>query len=45
MYLFFLFGIFRKVTGEPRGFGFVEFADAEEAANAIQSLNAQPIKG
>ncbi|ELR14581.1 RNA recognition motif domain containing protein [Acanthamoeba castellanii str. Neff] len=34
-----------KETGNPRGFGFVEFFTKEEAANALEKVNAQPIRG
>jgi len=32
-------------TGEPRGFGFVEINNDEEAARAIQALNGQDFMG
>lgn len=32
-------------TGRSRGFGFVEMASADEAQNAIQSLDGQDIDG
>jgi RNA recognition motif-containing protein len=32
-------------TGRPRGFAFVEMADAKEAANAIRELNLREIDG
>jgi RNA recognition motif-containing protein len=34
-----------RETGRPRGFAFVEFADAGMATTAIQRLNNQPFKG
>lgn len=34
-----------RETGRPRGFAFVEMADAKEAAGAIQALNLAEIKG
>ncbi len=34
-----------RVSGEPRGFGFVEMASKEEADAAIQGLNGQDLKG
>jgi RNA recognition motif-containing protein len=34
-----------KFSGQSRGFGFVEMADAAEAANAIQTLNDTDLKG
>jgi RNA recognition motif-containing protein len=34
-----------KFSGQSRGFGFVEMSDANEAANAIQSLNDTDLKG
>lgn len=33
------------MTGESRGFGFVEMADKEEAATAMDSLNGKEVKG
>jgi RNA recognition motif-containing protein len=32
-------------TGQPRGFAFVEMTNADEAANAINSLNGRQING
>jgi len=32
-------------TGRPRGFGFVEFADAAHARAAINALNGQEVDG
>jgi RNA recognition motif-containing protein len=32
-------------TGQPRGFGFVEMATAEEAAQAVQRLNGHTLDG
>jgi RNA recognition motif-containing protein len=34
-----------RQTGDPRGFGFVEIANDEEAERAIQSLNGQELMG
>ena len=34
-----------RETGRPRGFAFVEMADANEAANAIKQLNLSEIDG
>ena len=34
-----------KFSGQSRGFGFVEMADAGEATNAIQTLNDTDLKG
>ncbi len=34
-----------KFSGQSRGFGFVEMADAAEAANAISTLNDTDLKG
>ena len=34
-----------KFSGQSRGFGFVEMADAGEAATAIQTLNDTDLKG
>ncbi len=34
-----------RQTGDPRGFGFVEIANDEEAERAIQSLNGQELLG
>ena len=33
-----------KVTGQPRGFGFVEMPDDEEAQNAIEAMNGRAFK-
>lgn len=32
-----------KTTGRSKGFGFVEMADEEAAANAIRELNGKPL--
>jgi RNA recognition motif-containing protein len=34
-----------KMTGESRGFGFVELADDEDMQRAIQGLNGQTLEG
>jgi cold-inducible RNA-binding protein len=34
-----------KFTGQPRGFGFVEIDNDDEAARVIQSLNGQDFMG
>ncbi len=34
-----------KVTGQPRGFGFVEMATAEAAQAAIAGMNGKELKG
>jgi len=34
-----------KVTGQPRGFGFVELAEGEDLQRAIGSLNGQALEG
>jgi len=34
-----------KFTGQPRGFGFVEINNDEEAARAVQALNGQDFMG
>lgn len=34
-----------RVSGEPRGFGFVEMSSKEEADAAIAGLNGQNLKG
>lgn len=34
-----------KVTGRPRGFGFVEMANEEQATTAMASLNNKQIEG
>jgi RNA recognition motif-containing protein len=34
-----------RETGRPKGFGFVEMPDQDEAEKAIQSLNEKEVKG
>jgi RNA recognition motif-containing protein len=34
-----------KVTGTPRGFGFVELAEGEDLQRAIAGLNGQALEG
>lgn len=34
-----------RITGDPRGFGFVEMPSKDEAMAAISSLNGQDLKG
>ena len=34
-----------KMTGRSRGFGFVEFASADEAKKAIEKFNGYDLKG
>jgi RNA recognition motif-containing protein len=34
-----------RLSGEPRGFGFVEMPDHNEAESAIQKLNGTDLKG
>ena len=34
-----------QVTGQPRGFGFVELAEGEDLQRAIGSLNGQALEG
>jgi len=34
-----------RMTGRSKGFGFVEFATDEEAANAISMLNGKEVDG
>lgn len=34
-----------RMTGESRGFGFVELAEGEDVARAIQGLNGQTLEG
>ena len=34
-----------KFTGQPRGFGFIEINNDEEASRAIQALNGQDFMG
>ena len=37
--------MFDKVTGKSRGFAFVEFASAEEAAKAVEQLHNKEFQG
>ncbi|PYQ52555.1 MAG: RNA-binding protein [Acidobacteria bacterium] len=34
-----------RITGEPRGFGFVEYPNAEHAKAAIAALNGKEVGG
>jgi RNA recognition motif-containing protein len=34
-----------KMTGSPRGFGFVELAEGQDMARAVTGLNGQPLEG
>jgi len=34
-----------KMTGQPRGFGFVELAEGQDLQQAIGSLNGQALEG
>ena len=34
-----------KMSGAPRGFGFVELAEGEDMARAVAGLNGQPLDG
>ncbi len=34
-----------KMTGEPRGFGFVELAEGQDLQRAIEGLNGQALEG
>jgi len=34
-----------RMTGESRGFGFIELAEGEDMARAIQGLNGQTMEG
>lgn len=34
-----------KISGEPRGFGFVELVEGEDAQRAIGALNGQRLEG
>lgn len=37
--------ISKKADGQPRGYGFVEMADRDEAAEAVKALNGKEIRG
>ena len=37
--------IMDKVSGQSKGFGFIEMANAEDASKAIQTLNDTDLKG
>ena len=37
--------IFDRDTGRPRGFGFVEMGNEEDAQKAIESLNGRDVQG
>lgn len=37
--------IFDKMSGQSKGFGFVEMPSSEEALSAIKDLNGKEIKG
>ncbi|MGO9272047.1 MAG: RNA recognition motif domain-containing protein [Terriglobia bacterium] len=34
-----------KMTGSPRGFGFVELSEGQDMARAVAGLNGQPLEG
>ena len=34
-----------KMTGQPRGFGFVELAEGQDLQRAVTGLNGQPLEG
>ncbi len=34
-----------RFTGEPRGFGFIEMPDQQEARSAMEGLNGSELKG
>ncbi len=34
-----------RITGQARGFAFVEFSDASEAARAVEALNGADLNG
>ncbi|KAF2201207.1 hypothetical protein GQ43DRAFT_352371, partial [Delitschia confertaspora ATCC 74209] len=37
--------VYDKDTGQPKGFGFAEFADADAAASAVRNLNDYEVMG
>jgi len=34
-----------KLSGDPRGFGFVEMPNAEESGSAVRAMNGKELKG
>jgi cleavage stimulation factor subunit 2 len=37
--------VYDKETGKPKGFGFAEYSDADEAASAVRNLNDSELQG